>query len=138
MGTLALVSGKDPLGLNGMIVTATASLLQTATPSSSSSATINPVLAIPDGYMITAVPSAIPNTTVTGTITAQLAFTPRPPPTVYDLVSATLVATGTPPSAVMPSPAAWRPTAALGSTTSLSQNVTFSTVPSSPYAAVSS
>jgi hypothetical protein len=86
-----------------------------------------------DGAMITAVPSAIPLTNVTGSVNLNW----ESGTAVFNLTSATIVATGTPPPIVIPSLTAWTPTAALGSTTPVSQNVTFTTVPELPYAAVS-
>jgi hypothetical protein len=183
--TLSLVSGTDPLGLNGHEVTVTTILNQlmepsgTATTTTSSTNTYNgmtitmlgfscnpstpPVtvtltdnvgapdtiamnncaiaglfeisgsITIPDGAMITAVPSAIPLTNVTGSVNLNF----ESGATVFNLTSATIVATGTPPPVVIPSLTAWTPAAPLGSTTPVSQNVTFTTVPSPAYAAVS-
>jgi hypothetical protein len=184
-GTLSLVSGTDPLGLNGHEATVTTTLNQlmepsgTATTTTSSTNTYNgmtitmlgfscspstpPVtvtltdnvgapdtiamnncaiagvfeisgsVTIPDGAMITAVPSAIPLTSVTGSVSLNF----ESGTAVFNLTSASIVATGTPPPIVIPSLTAWTPTAPMGSTIPLSQNVTFTTVPSPAYAAVS-
>lgn len=92
-------------------------------------ATITASVTIPTGLMISDVPAIIPATSVTGSISAALG---TGVPTVFTLTSATLVTTGNPPPTVTPSPAAWTPTATQGSTTVLSQTVTFTTsVPSS-------
>jgi hypothetical protein len=91
---------------------------------------------LPDGFMITAVPAAIPPTVslVSGTMTLDFEGTVG----TFSLAGATLTAIGSPgPPTVTPSPAAWTPSAPLGSTTPLSQNVSFTTVPSPTYAAVS-
>ncbi len=185
-GTLSLVSGSDPLGLNGQTVKAKATISQTMTPSSSSAtsttssntysgvtvtlagfscdvpsnppvtvaltdnvdapdsiaisdcnlsglATITAQATIPDGNMITAVPAAIPLTSVTGSITANLDGSK----TVFDLTNATIQATGTAPPAVIPSPTSWTPSTTLGSTIPLTQPVTFTTNPVVPNDAVS-
>jgi len=101
-------------------------------------ATVNASATIPDGNMITAVPAAIPSTTITGTISyVGMAGTPS----VFNLVAdpttmapPTLVATGTPPPTVTPSLTSWMPpTVPVGSTTPGSQQITFTTAPPSGF-----
>jgi virginiamycin B lyase len=189
-GTLELDpnnKGKDVFLLVGTVVTASANISQTLSPSSSSTPTstsssnvynavpvqfvtvpINASISstltltdnagapdtisivcapfpgdtlvatvtVPTGYMITDVPAAIPQTGITGTI--EITVQGAANPVLYDIVTspttqapATLVAAGTPPPAVTPSPAAWTPSAAQGSTTSLSQPISF-TAPVAP------
>jgi uncharacterized protein (TIGR03437 family) len=87
-------------------------------------ATLTAAVTIPTGAMISNVPASIPSTGITGQVTAQLTGKPA---TVFSLTSATIVASGTPPPAVNPSPISWTPTAVQGSTTSLQQPVNFTT-----------
>jgi uncharacterized protein (TIGR03437 family) len=96
-------------------------------------ATFTASVTIPDGNIITAVPAAFPSVNVTGSVTISFDGTP----TVFDLTNATLVATGTAAPSVIPSPTAWTPSAQLGSTTPLTQNVTFTTSPAASDIAVS-
>jgi uncharacterized protein (TIGR03437 family) len=178
-GTLTLVSGGDPLMLNGTQFTAAASISQTMAPASSATtnisstntyagppvtltaapgsltcattpavsvtltdnvdapdtlvitkcsvliATLTASVTIPDGNMITAVPAAFPSVNVTGSVTIDLSGAI----TVFDLSNATLVATGTAAPSVNPSTTSWTPSAQIGSTTPLTQNVTFTTTP---------
>jgi uncharacterized protein (TIGR03437 family) len=79
------------------------------------------------GYLITAVPAEVATTAVTGTVFYYLGGGGTG--TTLDFApGATLVGVGpTPPPSVTPSPIAWTPSAVLGSTTSLSQPVTFTT-----------
>jgi uncharacterized protein (TIGR03437 family) len=92
-------------------------------------ATLTAAVTIPTGAMISNVPASIPSTGITGQVTAQLTGKPA---TVFSLTGATIVASGTPPPTVNPSPISWTPTAVQGSTTSLQQPVSFTTsVPSS-------
>src|SRR5580658_2498966 len=92
-------------------------------------ATLTAAVTIPTGAMISNVPASIPSTGITGQVTAQLTGKPA---TVFSLNGATIVASGTPPPTVNPSPISWTPTAVQGSTTSLQQPVSFTTsVPSS-------
>jgi len=101
-------------------------------------ATVNATATIPDGNMITAVPAAIPSTTITGTISYVGAMGT---PSMFNLVAdpttmapPTLVATGTPPPTVTPSLTSWTaPTVPLGSTTPVSQQITFTTAPPSGF-----
>lgn len=95
-------------------------------------ATIVAAVTLPDGNMITAVPASIPSTGVTGTVTATLT---GGSPTVFGLTNATIVASGTQPPTVTPSLSSWTPSAQQGSTTPLTQAITFTT--SVPSAAVS-
>jgi hypothetical protein len=188
-GILTLVSGSDPIGLNGGDWTASTTLDQSMTPSASVTTTtsstntysgmtvqvaflpcstksplvavtltvnvgapdtisltnchladgdiqISGSITIPDGFMITAVPAAIPATVsvISGTMTLDFEGTVG----TFSLGGASLTAIGSPgPPTVTPSPTAWTPSAPLGSTTPLSQNVSFTTVPSPTYAAVS-
>src|ERR1700722_15018966 len=192
-GTLNLASGKDPLGLSGKVVTATATINQTMTPTASTTtstassntysgvavainvgglplsctvpstppvtvtltdnvgaadtitindcdvsglATVSAIATLPDGSMITAVPASIPSTALTSGSVSFL-LTGATTPGTFNLTGATLVATGTAPPTVTPSPAAWTPSAQMGSTTSLTKAVTFTTTPSAADAAVS-
>ena len=98
--------------------------------------TLVATVTVPTGYMITDVPAAIPQTGITGTI--EITVQGAANPVLYDIVTspttqapATLVATGVPPPAVTPSPAAWTPSAGQGSTVSLSQPISF-TAPVAP------
>jgi len=101
-------------------------------------AEINATVTIPDGNIITAVPAALPETVNVTSGTISILLTGSTTPGVYDLTGATLATTGTPgPPAVTPSPTAWTPSAPLGSTTSLMQPVTFTTMPGQSYDAVS-
>ena len=191
-GTLSLVSGMDPFGLNGQVLTITATLSQVLPPSSvattttSSSNSYSGVTAavnlgglgaiscsaestppvtvtltdnvgapdtfviagcdfiglsqiyahatIPNGYMITAIPAAIPSTVNVTSGSFGFLLSGSPTPEAFELTNATLTATGTPPPGIIPSPTALTPLAPLGSTTPISQNVTFFTA---PYAAES-
>lgn len=91
-------------------------------------ATITASATIPEGNMITAVPAAVPLTEVTGTVDLNLSGKIS----AYNFSNATIVATGTPPPAVVASPASWlTPTAAQGSTATQSQAITF-TAPVAP------
>ena len=87
-------------------------------------ATLTAAVTIPTGAMISNVPASIPSTGITGQVTAQLTGKAA---TVFSLAGATIVASGTPPPTVNPSPTSWTPTAVQGSTTSLQQPVTFTT-----------
>ena len=87
-------------------------------------ATLTAAVTIPTGAMISNVPASIPSTAITGQVTAQLTGGAA---TVFSLTSATIVASGTPPPTVNPSPISWTPTAVQGSTTSLQQPVNFTT-----------
>ena len=93
---------------------------------------------IPAGAMITAVPAAIPLTNVSGTV--SYSFGDSDTPSVFNLTDAVILAvdsnppSGSPPT-ITPSPAAWNPIASAGSTTPLTQRITFAT--SYPAAAVS-
>jgi len=100
-------------------------------------AEISGSVTIPDGFMITAVPAGIPSIVglISGTVTLVVSGTSTG---IFALVNGpTLTATGTAPPLVTPSPPAWTPSAPLGSTALLSQNVVFTTVPPPAYAAVS-
>jgi len=88
-------------------------------------ATLTANVTIPDGNMITAVPAAFPSVSVTGLVTITLSSSP----TKFNLTNATFVATGTAAPSVTPSQASWTPSAPLGSTIPLTQNVTFTTNP---------
>jgi uncharacterized protein (TIGR03437 family) len=88
-------------------------------------------LTIPDGNMITAVPAPIPLTSITGTATYDMG---GGDPTVFSLTQATIIATDETQGVdavptVTLSPTSWTTTAPLGSTTPLTQNITFITVP---------
>lgn len=100
------------------------------------SALVSASATIPTGYMSTAVPSNIPFTNnVTGTVTYTLNGST---PTVFSLTDASILATGTPAPTVTPSPASWTPPAvAAGSTTPVSQQITFTTSPALPGGVVS-
>ena len=99
-------------------------------------ATLSATATIPDGHMISAVPANIPLTTLTsGTVGVNSTLLNLV--TAFTLTNATIVATGTAPPTVTPSPVAWTPTAPLGSAIPLSQPVTFTTVPSPAADAVS-
>ena len=87
-------------------------------------ATLTAAVTIPTGAMISNVPASIPSTGITGQVTAQLTGGAA---TVFSLTGATILASGTPPPTVNPSPTSWTPTAVQGSTTSLQQPVTFTT-----------
>jgi uncharacterized protein (TIGR03437 family) len=96
-------------------------------------ATVNASVTIPDGSMITAVPASIPLTAVTGTVSYGGGSEPT---STFNLNSATIMATGTAPPTVTPSLTSWTPpTVPVGSTTPVSQQVTFTTTP--PVGAVS-
>ena len=101
-------------------------------------ATISATVTIANGNMITAVPSAITTVSlISGNITFSLSGTP-PTNGSFALTSATLGATGTAAPTVTPSLTSWTPaTVPVGSTTSESTQVTFTTVPSNSYDAVS-
>lgn len=79
---------------------------------------------VPAGSLVTAVPAAFPQVSVTG----QATFTPTSggAATRFDLTNATAVATGAPAPVVTPSPTSWSPTGIAGSATALTQAVTFS------------
>jgi len=89
-------------------------------------AVVTASVTIPNGAMNTAVPSAIPLTNnVTGTLTYTLS---GGSPSVFSITEGTLIATGTPPPTVTPSLTSWTPPAvSAGSSTPVSQTVTFST-----------
>jgi uncharacterized protein (TIGR03437 family) len=89
-------------------------------------AVVTATATIPNGAMNTAVPSAIPFTNnVSGTMTYTLN---GGEPSVFNISGGTILATGTPPPTVTPSLTSWTPpTVSAGSTTPLSQTVTFST-----------
>ncbi len=99
--------------------------------------TVSANVIIPAGAMITAVPAAIPLTSVSGTVSYSLGVDGA---TVFNLTEAVILAvdnnppSGSPPT-ITPSVAAWTPTSSVGSTTPLTQQVTFTT--SYPAAAVS-
>jgi len=137
-----------PVQLDTVPITATVNSTLTLTDHAGAPDTISIVCApfpgdtlvatviVPTGYMITAVPAAVPQTGITGTIEITVAGATNP--VLYDIVTspttqapATLVAIGVPSPAVTPSPAAWTPSAAQGSTTSLSQPISF-TAPVTP------
>jgi uncharacterized protein (TIGR03437 family) len=86
-------------------------------------ATLNAMATIPNGYMITAVPAAIPSVGLTSG-TVSFVLTSSNSSGSFSLSSATLVATGTPAPTVTPSL-----TTVPLSSTSLSQQITFSTSP---------
>ena len=100
------------------------------------SATISATATIPDGNMITAVPSAFALTNfTTGTVTYVLG---GGNPTVFTLTDGTLLVTGTPPPVAIPSLTSWTPAAiTAGSTTPISQQITFTTSPALTGGAVS-
>jgi hypothetical protein len=94
---------------------------------------------VPAGAMITAVPAAIPLTNnISGTISYSLGSSDDP--SVFNLTDAVILAvdsnppSGSPPT-ITPSPTAWNPIASVGSTTLLTERITFAT--SYPAAAVS-
>jgi large repetitive protein len=87
-------------------------------------ATLNAMATIPNGYMITAVPAAIPSVGLTSG-TANFVLTSSGASGSFSLSSATLAATGTAPPTVTPSL-----TSVPLSSTTLSQKITFSTSPS--------
>jgi len=107
-------------------------------------ATVSATITIPNGNMVTAVPAIIPLTNITGTVTISLGSLGA---SVYNLTGATIQtcgdvncdnnSLGDPPPTVTPSLTAWTPTAPVGSTIPLSQNVTFTTTPANLYDAVS-
>jgi uncharacterized protein (TIGR03437 family) len=115
------VSGPDTLGIENCNVAGIATITATAT--------------IANGNMITALPADIPTTALlSGTISFQL---PKQTGS-FNLTNATIQASGTVPPSVTPSLTSWTPpTVPVGSTTSESTQVTFTTLPSNSYDAVS-
>jgi uncharacterized protein (TIGR03437 family) len=92
-------------------------------------ATVTANVTIPTGYMISDAPGAIPSIgLVSGTVDTSSSLTGD---VDFSLSNATVVATGVAPPVVTPNPTAWTPSAAEGSTVSLTQPVTF-TLPLSP------
>jgi uncharacterized protein (TIGR03437 family) len=89
-------------------------------------ATLTAAVTIPPGNLITALPSALRSTAVTGSVTAQLSGAS---PTDFTLTGAAIVAAGNPPPTVSANPVTL--TAAQGSTTPVSQPIAFTAPPSS-------
>ena len=84
-------------------------------------AVINATATLPNGNMSTAVPATIPVTNLnSGTISYTIN---GGSPGAFDLTGGSIVATGTAPPAITPSPNAWTPSAPLGSTLPLSQPI---------------
>jgi uncharacterized protein (TIGR03437 family) len=100
------------------------------------SALVSASATIPTGYMSTAVPSNIPfSNNVTGTVTYTLN---GGTPSVFSLTDGSIIAIGTPVPTVTPNPASWTPPAvAAGSTTPISQQISFTTSPVLPGGVVS-